>query len=293
MEGSLRLFLAIIAVIGLTLAGGLLPLAREWSRSTLRMMLAFGTGVLLGAAFFHMLPEAVHGLGDRAGVAVLAGFLVIYVLERFVMMHPCEEEGCSFHHMGMAAFAGISLHALIDGLALGAGVAIPHLSLAVTAAIVLHKLPAAVSLTGILLHCDYPRKRIVPMIVGFALATPIGAVISFFVLRDLTGPALPVAIGFSAGTFLAIATADLLPQIHSPAQGRFRNLAALFAGLALISLAGAGHGHGASGAAASHGHSHHPHDHDEPVGSPEPAEAGAGGTGETAGPSGDAASPGG
>ena len=50
------------------------------------------------------------------------------------MMHPCEEEGCSFHHMGMAAFFGITLHSLIDGLALGAGRRdSEHLSTAVTA----------------------------------------------------------------------------------------------------------------------------------------------------------------
>lgn len=237
MEGVGRLALAAAAVTVLTLTGGLLPLVREWSQSTVRLLLAFGTGVLLGAAFFHMIPVATHSLGDDVGVWVLAGFLAIWVLERFIMMHPCEEEHCSFHHMGMAAFFGITLHSLIDGLALGAGVAIPSLSVAVTAAIVLHKLPASVSLAGILLHCQYPRRRIFTMILIFALATPIGAAVSFFLLRDISGVALPAAVALSAGTFLAIATADLLPQIHSKPEGRFRNLAALFVGLLVISFA--------------------------------------------------------
>ncbi|MEZ5063686.1 MAG: ZIP family metal transporter [bacterium] len=236
--GTERLVWAALAVVGLTLAGGLLPLVREWSQSTIRLLLAFGTGVLLGAAFLHMMPEAMHGLGDSVGLWVLAGFLVIYVLERFVMLHPCEEEHCAFHHMGLAAFLGITLHSLIDGFALGAGLVIPHLSIAVTAAIVLHKLPASVSLSGILLHCRYPRGRIVLMIALFALSTPIGAVISYFVLRDLSGEALPMAIAFSSGTFLAIATADLLPQIHSEPKGRYWNLAALFLGLLVMSWAG-------------------------------------------------------
>lgn len=231
-----RLLLAAGAVVGLTLVGGMLPLVRTWSRRTVRLLLAFGTGVLLGAAFFHMIPEAAEALGESIGVAVLAGFLLIYVLERFVMMHPCEEHGCSFHHMGVAAFCGITLHALIDGVALGAGLSIPSLSMAVTAAIVLHKLPASLSLSGILLHCDYPRGRIVGMILLFALATPIGAVLSFGFLRELTGGLLHWAIGFSAGTFLAIATADLLPQVHSAPDGRFRNLFALFAGILVMTL---------------------------------------------------------
>ncbi len=236
MSDLQRLLIATAAVVGLTLLGGLLPLLRTWSRSTIRLLLAFGTGVLLGAAFFHMIPEAAEALGDGIGAAVLAGFLLIYVLERFVMMHPCEEEGCSFHHMGVAAFCGITLHALIDGIALGAGLSIPSLSMAVTLAIVLHKLPASLSLSGILLHCEYPRGRIVGMILLFALATPIGAALSFGLLQGLTGDLLHWAIGFSAGTFLAIATADLLPQVHSAPEGRFRNLAALFAGILIMTL---------------------------------------------------------
>lgn len=246
MSDLARLGLATGIVIVLAAAGGLLPLLREWDRRTVRLLLAFGTGVLLGASFCHMIPEAVEGLGGAVGVPVLAGFLVIYVLERFVMLHPCEEEHCAFHHMGMAAFLGITLHALIDGFAMGAGLSVPSLGVPVTLAILLHKLPASVSLTGILLHCKYPRRRIAVMAILFSFATPVGALLSWLFLSDLTGTSLHFAVAFSAGTFLAIATADLLPQIHSPAEGRWGNLAALFAGILLMWLSAldAGHGHG-------------------------------------------------
>ncbi|MDP6461485.1 MAG: ZIP family metal transporter, partial [Gemmatimonadota bacterium] len=139
MDDLTRLGGLLAITVLFTLAGGLAPLAREWPRATLRLLLAFGTGVLLGAAFTHMIPEAVGLLGPDVGPPVLAGFLLIYVLERFVMVHPCEEEGCAFHRMGVAAFIGITVHSLIDGLALGAAVAIPELSWAVAAAIILHK----------------------------------------------------------------------------------------------------------------------------------------------------------
>ena len=74
------------------------------------------------------------------------------------------------------------------------------------------------------------------MIALFALATPVGAVLAYGVLSGLTGKALHLAIGFSAGTFLAIATADLLPQVHSAPEGRLRNLFALFAGILVMTL---------------------------------------------------------
>ncbi len=263
-----RLAVAAGLVVVLTLVGGMLPLVREWSRATIRTILAFGIGVLLGASFLHMLPEAVNGLGGRVGLPILAGFLLIYVLERFMMVHACEEHGCSFHHLGLAAFVGITLHSLIDGFALGAGLSLPEVSFPVTAAILLHKLPAALSLAGILLHCEYPRRRILWMMGLFSISTPVGAVLAYGALRELTGATLHYAIAFSAGTFLAIATADLLPQIHSAPSGRWRNLAALFAGILVMGLSGRAHemmpGHGqgpVSGeeteAAPSHeGHSH-------------------------------------
>lgn len=253
-----RIVAATVVVVVLTLLGGLLPLLREWDPRTIRRILAFGTGVLLGAAFFHMIPEAAIGLGSGVGAPILAGFLAIYVLERFVMVHPCEEQECNFHHMGMAAFVGITLHALIDGFALSAGLSMPQLSLAITLAIVLHKLPAALSLTGILLHCGYSRTRIGGMVLLFAIATPIGAAISYHFLSDLQGTALSFAVAFSAGTFLAIATSDLLPQVHAAPQGRFGNLLALFAGILAMSFSFiGGHEHG-------HDHDHaHGHAHDE------------------------------
>ena len=239
MSDVQRLALAAGAVLLLAAAGGLLPLLHEWNRRTIRLLLAFGTGVLLGAAFCHMIPEAVEELGGGVGMPVLAGFLTIYVMERFIMLHPCEEEACSFHHMGLAAFLGITLHALIDGFAMGAGLIVPTLGVPVTAAILLHKLPASVSLTGILLHCEYPRRRIAMMAILFAFATPLGAFISWVFLAEMQGPPLHYAVAFSAGTFLAIATADLLPQIHSPAEGRWVNLAALFVGILAMWLSAA------------------------------------------------------
>jgi zinc and cadmium transporter len=240
MEAA-RVMITAGTVFVLSLVGGLLPLVRTWDRPTLRLLLAFGAGVLLAAAFFHMIPEAIHVLGESVGAWVLAGFLLIYVLERFMMVHPCGEENCEFHHIGIPAFCGMTVHALIDGLALGAGFAIPELTVAITAAILLHKLPSALSLTGILLHCNYSRSKIALLMVLFSAAAPLGALLSFTVLSQLSGDLLLKGVAVSAGTFIAIATSDILPQIHSSPEGRFRNLAALFAGILVMTLTSHGH----------------------------------------------------
>jgi hypothetical protein len=94
------------------------------------------------------------------------------------------------------------------------------------------------------------------MLIAFALATPIGAVFALTALRNLSGEALHWAVAFSAGTFLAIATADLLPQVHSHPEGRYKNLLALFAGILVMTIAARGHRHDAPLGETGHDHDH-------------------------------------
>ena len=80
-----------VAILGGALAGGALPLVGRWSRSD--TLLSVSAGVMLGASFVPMLPEAVEGAGRRALPFVAVGFLVLFFLERFVLVHACAEPG--------------------------------------------------------------------------------------------------------------------------------------------------------------------------------------------------------
>ena len=146
---AIAVYLAVIA--GISLVGGVAPLVRTWSRENLTLLVSTGAGVLLGAAFVHMVPLTAEGLGRAAGLPILAGFLAIFILEQFFLVDPCEEVGCEIHSFGFAAFLGITFHSLIDGVAVGSSLIVPELAPPVLLAIVLHKIPAAFSLCSILL----------------------------------------------------------------------------------------------------------------------------------------------
>jgi zinc and cadmium transporter len=200
-------------VMFISLIGGFLPLLRELSQRALALLLSFSAGVLLGAVFFHMLPETGKVLDD-AGLPILAGFLLIFVMERFVFVHACEERECDIHHMGIPAFLGISLHSLLDGIALGAGLMLPQLGPVVLLAVLIHKMPDSISISSILLSAGWERRKVATLSLLFSLTTPVGALLAFLFLRELSENHIAVALGVSAGTFLAIATADILPQVH-------------------------------------------------------------------------------
>lgn len=187
---------------------------RELSQRALALLLSFSAGVLLGAVFFHMLPEIGEMLGENLGWPILAGFLLIFVMERFVFVHACEERDCDIHQMGIPAFMGISLHSLLDGLALGAGLMLPQLGPVVLLAVIIHKMPDSISITSILLSVGWSRRKVAMLSLLFSLTTPVGALLAYFFFRALSPENVAIAIGISAGTFLAIATADILPQVH-------------------------------------------------------------------------------
>jgi zinc and cadmium transporter len=220
-----------------SLLGGFLPLLRELSQRALALMLSFSAGVLLGAVFFHMLPETGRVLVDDIGLPVLAGFLLIFVMERFVFVHACEERECDIHHMGIPAFLGISLHSLLDGVALGAGLMLPQVGPIVLLAVIIHKMPDSISISSILLSAGWARSKVARLSALFSLTTPIGALLAFVFFRSLSEENIAVAIGISAGTFLAIATADILPQVHRIEQRNPLTLVFLVFGLGVSWLA--------------------------------------------------------
>ena len=165
-------------VMFVSLLGGFLPLIRAMSQRALALLLSFSAGVLLGAVFFHMLPETGRELDDSVGWPILAGFLLIFVMERFVFVHACEEHDCDIHQMGIPAFLGISLHSLLDGIALGAGLILPQLGPVVLLAVIIHKMPDSMSISSILLSSGWDRQKVGKLNLLFSLTTPIGAVLA-------------------------------------------------------------------------------------------------------------------
>lgn len=77
-------------IVAVSLLGGAAPLAMVLNHTRLQMYLSFSAGTMLGAAFFHMLPEAVR-MGD-AGTSRWAavGLLTLFFLERFFSFHHHE-----------------------------------------------------------------------------------------------------------------------------------------------------------------------------------------------------------
>lgn len=247
--GLLILYSALVLVAALGAA--LVPLrgvgrARsEW--------LALAAGLMLGAAFFHMLPEAFSAGGFAAMSLVPIGFAFLFVLERYVLVHICEEPAdCAEHghaiSLGWSALLGLSVHTLFDGVALAAAVS-EGVGLTAFLAITAHKVPSSISLASILAAEGMSTRRVLGRVAVLGAMVPLGAAAYLLLSSVLSFEALaPRALAFSVGTFLYLATADLLPNATRHAhEGRLRHVGLLALGLAITwSLARLLHAHPAS-----------------------------------------------
>jgi zinc and cadmium transporter len=190
--------------------------------------------------------------------------------------HAAGKKHHPFSWLGLAF--GLSLHTLIDGLAIGAAVAAESQhhagfglwGLGTFLAVALHKPLDALSITSLMAAGGWSTGKIRLANLGFALMCPLGALGFVFGLASLFAEqhlAIGCALAFAAGVFLCIALADLLPEVAFHAHDRLRLTAALFLGIALawgIGFLEPEHSHEHGGhAQPTHGHDHsHDHSHD-------------------------------
>ncbi len=228
---TLRLIIYSFFILLASFGGASILLMANWKRSTIRLFISFGAGVLLGAAFLNMIPEAAYLIGEHIGIPLLLGFLTLFIFEKFIMVHACEAEDCAYHQIGLSALIGISLHALVTGIALGAGLIAPQLSLVVFLAVLMHKFPESFSLASILAHEHYSRQKIIASVLLIALLVPLGAVFVLLFFESVREEVLGWLLAFSAGTFVHIAADDLLPEVHSSALKRKTSLSIFLVGV--------------------------------------------------------------
>ncbi len=218
----------------------------------LNQLTALAAGFLIGAALMIALPEGLllftqsgnsHYL--EVGMALMAGFIFMLLMETFGFSHDLHEEhhdhvhdhGHSHvnHPTGRVPYAvvGLTVHALIDGMIIGIALSQGALALSVSLvlAITMHKLPAAFSVSAFSLHERRNRRQSYLDLLLFSLSTPL-AILAFYLLAaDLSGEWQGLAMLFSAGTFLYVAAVDVLPAIHEPRRS-LRVVYPLLAGVA-------------------------------------------------------------
>jgi zinc transporter, ZIP family len=202
-----------------TICGGLVALR---AHRRIHLLLGIGAGMLLGATFFDLLPEAVD-VGQTQGWSVrlvllllVAGFLGFYILERTLILHSCAEDDCfneAHRRLGRLSVMGLIAHSTLDGAAIGAATLLSwRVGIVVALAVIAHDMSDGLNTILLVTRGEVPRRSDYLFLGLDAIAPVVGGLLA---LGFLPSPKwLAVFLAVASGFFLYTATSDLLPEAH-------------------------------------------------------------------------------
>lgn len=223
---------------GVIVASALLLCNNQIRNKLVLWLVSYAVGTLLGVALLVLLPEALAHLPARRVLgSLLAGIMLFFLLEKLVLWRHCHTHDCEAH--GMAApmvLIGDAFHNFLDGVVIGTAVltSVP-LGISTALAVATHEIPQELGDFAILLHAGYSRRRALVLNIVSGLSAIAGAVLAVLALDWL--PSLnEYILSVAAASFLYIAMADLIPDLH---RGRidartFRQLFLALAGVGTI-----------------------------------------------------------
>lgn len=220
-----------------------LSLTIERLKKILFILVSLSAGTMLGDAFLHLIPESLEAesLGlDRTVALILTGILVFFVLEKIVCWRHCHIPTSDEHphQLAIMNLMGDVLHNFIDGAIIaGSFLVNPKIGISTTLAVISHEIPQEIGDYGVLIHAGYTRKK--ALFLNFLIA--LSAFLGLFIVFALDGKVnwieacLPP---FTAGGFIYIATADLIPEMKKESGFKKSSiqLVAILIGIAIMAL---------------------------------------------------------
>lgn len=199
-----------------TFLGGLFALRFH---DKLHLILGFSAGAIIGVAFFDLLPEALGLTSGQLEISritsiVALGFVIYLFIDRFIVGHHDADDNCERHNnRGRLGAGSLSLHSLLDGLAIGFAFQVSTaVGLIVTLAVLTHDFSDGINTVGLIMKNGGGKREAFKWLLVDALAPAVGISLSFLFSP---GPiVLGIILALFCGFFLYIGASELLPESH-------------------------------------------------------------------------------
>jgi zinc and cadmium transporter len=252
--------MTLLYILAATLSGGLLSVFIAASLTVgvlsrvVHHLVSLSTGVLLGTALLHVMPEAFESgaaLGIEAHalfLALLAGLMFFFLLEKAELYrhgHHHEDDHHHHHHGfdrqqagrgGWSVLVGDSIHNFCDGIIIaGAFLADTQLGVITAVAIVCHEIPQEVGDYIVLLNAGLSRRKALLFNALSGLAAVVGGVVGYVIVGPWES-LFPYLLVVASSSFIYVAVADLIPQLQHrlPLKATLAQIGWLAAGLLTV-----------------------------------------------------------
>lgn len=230
---TVALLCAALAAAGNVLGAASVLWRASWSARVLEGMLALSAGFMVSVAIAELIPESISRGGVGAGGWILGGYLVVHLTQHTIggHFHFGEERHRVSTSVSAAAFAGLLVHTLVDGVAIASGYDVsPALGSLVFGAVLLHKVPEGLAIASMFLAAG--ARRSVALLAACALGV---TTIAGVALTEWVDPLARVGLPLAAGVSLYVGASNLVPELHR--MPRWSTAASFFGGCALFVLA--------------------------------------------------------
>jgi zinc and cadmium transporter len=216
MRAIVLSFLLGLGAAAANVFGGAIIVQRDWERRYLRYFIALGSGFMLATAIVEMIPTSIQLRGERAGLLVLAGYLIVHFFEHTVSPHfhfgeeTHADEFAHGHHKTYSVLMGLMIHTFFDGIAITSGFLVSYwLGMIIFLAVFLHKIPEGSTVASVMLASGQSKRRAWLSSVLLGAATLAGVL-----TMAVTPHSVSVGLPLAAGVTLYVAASDLIPEVN-------------------------------------------------------------------------------
>ena len=198
------------------LGAGIIILVKEKYQNISEKLTAFAAGVLISVGLLDLLKESMEHAIDIESVPyyVLGGILFVFLLEKSGLWFHHHDGDHGKHPSILGVLSGDMIHNFIDGFAIGAAFLIDKNAGIMTAmAVALHELPKEMADFMVYLRAGYSNIKTVVLNLASSAVAVIGG-LSAFAFGGFVETHESNLLAITAGMFLFIALADLVPEMH-------------------------------------------------------------------------------
>jgi ZIP family zinc transporter len=234
--------------------------SRDFNPKFLSGALGFSAGVMIYVSFVEIFVKARDSLESAFGgtggywytvIAFFSGLALIALIDKIIPNyenpheignlrdgeHADDAESKRLYRMGLFSALAIAVHNFPEGLATFMGALTDSaLGISIAVAIAIHNIPEGVAVSIPIFYATKSKKRAFWLSFASGLSEPIGALIGFFLLRNLFNDAtFGLIFAAVAGIMVYISLDELLPTAEEYGEHHIA-IGGLSAGMVVMSF---------------------------------------------------------
>jgi len=184
-----------------------------WGRRNITYFACFAAGVLISVSFLHIVPTAFE-MSSLAPVYLLAGYLLMHFLNRFLTAYVCDKPETADYAIGLVPMLGIGFHSFIDGVIYSITFTVSIFTGILAAlGMILHEFPEGIVTYLLMVRGRFSKgNALICAFLAAAVTTPLGTLASYPFVSAIEAPLLGALLSLSAGALIYVGATHLLPR---------------------------------------------------------------------------------